>query len=83
MHPRDILEACASGEGPEKMILALGCSSWDAGQLEDEIARNAWLTVKASSEIVFDVPLEERFFRAYGALGTSKLSFLSPDAGHA
>jgi putative transcriptional regulator len=80
---KDILEACASGEGPEKMILALGCSSWDAGQLEDEIARNAWLTVAASPEIVFDVPLEERFFRAYGALGTSKQSFLSPDAGHA
>jgi putative transcriptional regulator len=80
---KDILEACVHGLGPKKMLLALGCSSWGAGQLEDELARNAWLTVEASSEIVFDVPSEERFFRAYGALGTSKQSFLSPDAGHA
>jgi putative transcriptional regulator len=80
---KDILEACAQGTGPEKILLALGCSSWGAGQLEDEIARNAWLTVAASSEIVFDVALEDRFFRAYGELGTSKQSFLSSDAGHA
>jgi putative transcriptional regulator len=80
---KDILEACVHGQGPAKMLLALGCSSWGAGQLEDELARNAWLTVQASSEIVFDVPSDERFFRAYGALGTSKQSFLSPDAGHA
>lgn len=79
---KDILEACAEGKGPDKMLLALGCSSWGAGQLEDEIGRNAWLTVPARSDIVFDVPMDERFEQAYSALGISSQSFLSSQAGH-
>ena len=42
---RDILDAIAAGEGPESAVIALGYAGWEAGQLEEEMARNAWLTV--------------------------------------
>ncbi len=80
---KDVLEACAQGRGPDKMLLALGCSSWSGGQLESELARNAWLTVPARADIVFDVPVHERYQRAVGTLGFAIDSFLSPEAGHA
>ncbi len=33
-----------------------GYAGWGAGQLEDELARNAWLNVAGSRDILFDVP---------------------------
>ena len=46
---KDVLEAVAEGSGPEKMLVTLGYSGWGAGQLEGEIAANAWLTVTANA----------------------------------
>src|SRR5512137_532939 len=51
---RDILDALASGQGPERAIVALGYAGWEAGQLEDEMARNAWLTVPVDEHLLFD-----------------------------
>lgn len=79
---KDVLEAVAQGTGPEKFLLTLGHSGWGAGQLEDEIARNGWLTVAADPNIVFDVPAERRFDAALSLLGISA-SMLSGEAGHA
>ena len=36
-----------------------GYSGWGPGQLEQEIAADAWAVVPASAELVFDVPPEE------------------------
>src|SRR5262249_32643327 len=44
---RDILEAVAGEKAPQRFVLALGCSGWGAGQLEDELKQNAWLVVDA------------------------------------
>jgi putative transcriptional regulator len=55
---------------------------WGAGQLEDELSRNGWLTVQADPEIIFSVPPEERFAAAIRLLGID-ISMLSGDAGHA
>ena len=44
---KDVLEAVARGEGPKDVIISLGYAGWSAGQLEEEIAQNAWLTVAA------------------------------------
>ena len=41
---RDILEAMAAGDGPREHLVALGYAGWAAGQIEDEILRNGWLT---------------------------------------
>ncbi|MCY0387537.1 YqgE/AlgH family protein [Robbsia sp. Bb-Pol-6] len=79
---KDVLEAVASGQGPKKFLLTLGHAGWAAGQLEDEIARNGWLTVDADPSIVFDVPAEQRLEAALGLLGVS-LTMLSGEAGHA
>jgi len=79
---RDILEAMAEGEGPQHALVTLGYSGWGAGQLEDEIAQNAWLTCPASTEILFDLPAEERLAAAAAKLGID-LDLMSSDAGHA
>ena len=59
-----------------------GYSGWGPGQLEDEISRNAWLTVPAQAELIFDVPPEQRFPAAFALLGIDP-SRLSGAAGHA
>ena len=79
---RDVLEALSSGAGPRRVLVTLGYASWGEGQLESELAENAWLTVPASSEIVFDTPLAQRYDKALDLLGL-KPWMLSPQAGHA
>ncbi|MFZ6751660.1 YqgE/AlgH family protein [Undibacterium sp. Ren11W] len=79
---RDILEAVAAGEAPERMMLSIGYAGWSAGQLEQEILDNGWLTVAADMHILFDLPLEERFVAAMKLLGIDPLMLVA-DAGHA
>ncbi|HEX9207858.1 MAG TPA: YqgE/AlgH family protein [Steroidobacteraceae bacterium] len=79
---RDILDALAAGEGPASAVVALGYAGWDAGQLEEEMARNAWLTVPADERVVFATPVEQRWQAAARLLGVDLLT-LSSDAGHA
>ncbi len=79
---KDVLEAVGSGDGPEQFMVSLGCAGWGAGQLEDEIARNGWLTVAATPAIIFDTPAEERFSAALKLLGVDPM-MLSSEAGHA
>jgi putative transcriptional regulator len=79
---RDVLEALSSGVGPRRVLITLGYSSWGEGQLESELGENTWLTVPASADVIFDVPMAERYDRALDLLGL-KSWMLSPDAGHA
>ena len=79
---KDVLEAMASGAGPKKVLVTLGYSGWGAGQLEDEIGRNGWLTVNAEPGIIFDTPVEQRYERALSLLGIDP-RMLSQEAGHA
>ena len=79
---KDVLEAVADGAGPKKLLITLGCSGWEAGQLEDEIVRNGWLTVPADPAVIFDTPIEQRYDRALGLLGVDP-RMLSGEAGHA
>ena len=79
---RDILDALAEGRGPDRAIVALGYAGWDAGQLDEEMAQNAWLTVPMDERLVFEVPIEDRWQAAARLLGINLMS-LSSDAGHA
>lgn len=79
---RDILQAIAAGKGPEKAIITLGYAGWGAGQLEQELVANTWLSGPASSKIVFDIPSEDRWTAAAALLGID-LNLLSTDTGHA
>ena len=79
---RDVIDAMATGEGPEKSLVAVGYAGWEPGQLEEEMLANAWLNVDATPELVFDTPFEERWDSAARLLGVD-ISSISPDAGHA
>jgi putative transcriptional regulator len=79
---KDILEAVGRGEGPQRMLVTLGYAGWSAGQLEQELSQNAWLTVAAKDRIIFDLSAEERLPAALGLLGVN-LASLSEEAGHA
>lgn len=78
----DVLSELASGRGPKSSMLALGYAGWGPGQLEDEIARNGWLTCDAKADIVFGRANEFKWSAALKQLGVDPLT-LSPDAGHA
>ena len=79
---KDILEAVAGGTGPEEWLLTLGYAGWGAGQLEEEIAANAWLTVQADADMLFVTPPKDLLNVAIERLGISRLA-LSSVAGHA
>ncbi len=66
---RDVLEAIAKDNGPRHSLVAIGYAGWDAGQLENEISRNAWLTVKADADMLFNLPFQERYDAAIHKLG--------------
>ena len=78
----DVLKALAEGRGPSRWLAALGYAGWGAGQLESEMSRNAWLSVSADPDIIFDVPPEDRYPAALKLLGIDPI-MLAGDAGHA
>lgn len=79
---RDVLEALASGAGPRRATVALGCAGWGAGQLEQELLENSWLTVPADRELLFELPLPLRWQAAAGRIGVD-LARLTDYSGHA
>ncbi len=79
---KDVLQAVARGEGPPQMLVTLGYAGWAPGQLEREMAQNAWLTVQADARILFETPAEQRYDASLKLLGID-LAMLSDDAGHA
>ena len=79
---KDVLEAMSSGGGPRRVLITLGYSAWAEGQLESELARNAWLTVDADAGLIFDAPVAQRYEQALALLGLQAW-MLTPDVGHA
>lgn len=84
---KDILEAVAHGAGPAKLLLTLGYAGWGQGQLEKEMAQNAWLSVQAEdantlNRILFETPYDEKLNATMTLLGFDP-SMLSDVAGHA
>lgn len=78
----DILKAMAFGPAPRASLFALGCCGWSAGQLEEEIGANGWLTVPFSRKLLFEVPVGERYEWALNSLHITRAT-LSSEAGHA
>ncbi|HEY9144226.1 MAG TPA: YqgE/AlgH family protein [Arenimonas sp.] len=79
---REILESMARGDGPARQLVALGYAGWEAGQLEDELAANSWLTVPAEKSVLFDTPMAGRWHAAARCLGVD-IEHLADYAGHA
>ncbi|OED45668.1 hypothetical protein ACH42_04860 [Endozoicomonas sp. (ex Bugula neritina AB1)] len=78
----DILVAIAEDRGPSHFLVALGYAGWGAGQLEDEISQNAWLTCKADPDIIFNTSYHLRLNAAANSLGVN-LNLISDQVGHA
>jgi putative transcriptional regulator len=76
-----VIEDLANGKGPESFLIALGCSGWDAGQLESEITQNQWLVCEADLDVLFNTPSDLQFSAATRVLGFD-MCRLSPDVGH-
>ncbi|MBL1293904.1 MAG: YqgE/AlgH family protein [Thiotrichales bacterium] len=79
---RSILASIAKGHGPRNNIVVLGYAGWAAGQLEQELLANSWLSGPADNEIIFDLPIEERWQAAATHAGID-ITRLSSDVGHA
>ena len=77
----DILTAISNDTGPEDVEVILGYAGWGAGQLDQEILDNSWLSVPASPDILFHTPIEERWTAAAQLIGVD-INQLSSVAGH-
>jgi len=78
----DIMRAIAADDPPDKFLVSIGYAGWGAGQLEQELADNAWLYGPADPSIMFDLPVAQRWDAAARLLGVD-LTLLSSDIGHA
>ena len=78
----DIVETFGLADAPGKYLVALGCASWTAGQLEQEIADNAWLVAPASDTILFETIYEDRYPAANQLLGINPHNFVFSQVGH-
>jgi putative transcriptional regulator len=78
----DVLRAIAEGEGPHRILLALGYAGWAPGQLDAEFQGNGWLHVDPDDELIFGHDLDSKWDRAIAKLGIDLTSF-SGFSGHA
>lgn len=78
----DILEAVGTTDGPKNFLITLGYAGWEAGQLEQEIADNTWLTVPATTDILFKTPADKRWEAAGKLLGVD-MNLMTLSMGHA
>jgi len=78
---RDVLEAIAVGQGPDRYLVALGYAGWGEGQLEKEIMGNAWLNTPFGQKILFDTPVSQRWNAAANQIGID-INRLTTPAGH-
>jgi putative transcriptional regulator len=79
---RDVLSDIGDGKGPAQYLVCLGYSGWSEGQLEEELASNAWLNCPASPDLLFSTPAEERYQAVLKAIGVD-INQLSESIGHA
>ena len=77
-----MLEAIAMGKGPKSCLIALGCAGWGPGQLEWELMQNAWLTLPCCLDLIFDLPVKERWETAIRRLGIDP-DMITETAGNA
>ena len=78
----DIVRAISRGRGPQRGLMMLGYAGWGAGQIENEIGANGWLSCPAQEELIFDTNLDSKYERALALMGITP-AMLSTEAGHA
>lgn len=66
---KDILQVLGTEEAPQDYLVTLGYAGWSAGQLEQELVDNSWLTIEATSSLLFEIPVQDRWEQATKQLG--------------
>lgn len=79
---RDVLADIGYGLGPEHYLVCLGYAGWSEGQLEEELASNAWLNCQASADILFRTAPADRYQAVLRTIGID-INQLSDSVGHA
>lgn len=77
-----ILRDMIAGTGPRKSLLCVGYAGWSAGQLEQELEENSWITVPATPDIIFEPYDDMKWNMASRSLGID-MNFYSHSVGHA
>jgi putative transcriptional regulator len=80
---RRVLELLVDGRAPTSVIAFAGYAGWAPMQLENEISQGAWLPTDLDVGVVFDVPKELAWERAFGLIGAIPMSFMSRTVGSA
>lgn len=78
----DIIRAIAADHGPKDVLVTLGYVGWGEHQLEQELVDNLWLVCPCRSEILYEVPFEERWEYAASIIGIH-MNQLTTHIGHA
>lgn len=78
---KDVLHAIGGNTGPKRYMVALGCSGWSPGQLEQELRDNSWFTCRANEDILFSYDFANKSKMAAATLGFD-LSQLTTDVGY-
>ena len=81
---KDIIKAIANDAIKGQWLMALGCATWHEGQLEQEIADNAWLSCASNDQLIFNnhQDPQNKWEQALKVIGV-KPHQLSGDIGHA
>ncbi len=78
----DLLKILGTERSPAHSLIALGYSGWGAGQLEQEIIDNSWLTTAADNDVLFNTPSDKCWHAAAELLGID-INLISDTVGHA
>lgn len=78
---KDILQSIAAEGEPREHLVALGYAGWGEGQLEREMAENAWLAGPMTPDLMFHTPDEQRWEAAAALLGVD-IKLMSAQVGH-
>ncbi len=67
---REVLDAMGDpARRPRYAVLALGYAGWGAGQLDDELRENVWLTCDPDEELLFGSDYDGKWSRALEKIG--------------
>ena len=77
-----IIKELAAGTGPNNSLFALGYSGWGAGQLDNEMQENAWLSVDPDLDLIFNEVVDLKWDKALEKVGVNA-ALLSTESGHA
>ncbi len=65
----EILGAISRGEGPQRSLFAFGYAGWAPGQLESELARDAWFVIPGEAALIFAEDPVQSWARAIAQRG--------------